>query len=830
MAATSSKNNNLPADPNLPGIFDNLEGYYVETPLSWWETGVLKRRDLNDQMLIGIIEKDHVGAQARRLRKCRVLCEPVGADGCSKCDIGVNIIMNMILPRAHNPEPGTYFASKASAAENQPEIMAEIVPDPCKEDTDETESEKSAEVEEIAPVRRRSVRRSSTAVSDENSISAYESTDGELSDGSSDESDDESINFDIDLDPNVETNWEKEARGSHAQVPYSGPITADHTTMQQRNGYANFDFFPEKPDPVDCFFKFIPPSFFDNVAEWTNIKLNEKVPNKCNIKRGDILSVIALWFISGLISLPSIDLCYRLDMQKIGSLLQIEKRFIDVLHKQHMCNLITSKLQWNMPADHKDRIHPDGKQDFLHLIRPLYELMKTNFPLGWVPAKTLTIDESLWSFKGRTYLKRFMKDKPKKFGFLEYAICALSGYFLNAIVHHAPGKAKRKARGLNETNLDNDAINQLKLQKRYGEQGALVVRLVSKLKYDGHHLIGDNAFSSMQLATDLKKGSIDNISIPKTTHTGTQVMMTKKGKDWQSSFVEHKNLPTDGWGRIKKYEHEWYSDEVNDISCIRFHDKRHITLISNEVHGSEIAKAMRTRNGRRQEVKIPKMVKMHSNGKIGVDAGDQKLRDKRSFADNMRSHGWNRKWSMHGIQQVRLNSFLAWEELNKVKDGSERACQKWGNFGIGHGKSNWYFNIGLIKGILTHVRQLQHGVPRRSSARIEDEMHIHTIISRGDEYENVRCAVCLYDKNEMKRCGQDTSNFKVKRTKFWCPHPDCRAHACRKHRVRAHSFGDSGIKISHFHNIARVERTVKRKKDSQLQPVSDGTRHIRVRR
>ena len=196
-----------------------------------------------------------------------------------------------------------------------------------------------------------------------------------------------------------------------------------------------------------------------------------------------------------------------------------------------MYNLISSKLQWSMPVPHKERVHPDGKQDFLYLIRPLYELMKTNFPLGWVPAKNLTVDESLWSFKGRTYLKRFMKDKPKKFGFLEYAICTLGGYFLNIIVHHVPGKAKRKARGLNETNLDNDAINQLTLQKRYGEQGALVIRLVSKLKYDGHHLIGDNAFSSIQLATDLKKGSVDNIRIPKTTYTGTQVMMTKKGKD-----------------------------------------------------------------------------------------------------------------------------------------------------------------------------------------------------------------------------------------------------------------------------------------------------------
>jgi len=163
------------------------------------------------------------------------------------------------------------------------------------------------------------------------------------------------------LDATVETNWEKEATGLHTQVPYTGPITTDHITTQQRNGFVNFDFFPEKPDPVDCFFSYIPPIFFDSVTEWTTIKLNERQRNKYVIRRWDILGVIALWFISGLVSLPSIDLYYRLDINKIGSLLQIESKYIDILPKQHMYNLVASKLQWNMPAAHRDRVHPDSK-------------------------------------------------------------------------------------------------------------------------------------------------------------------------------------------------------------------------------------------------------------------------------------------------------------------------------------------------------------------------------------------------------------------------------------------------------------------------------------
>ena len=89
--------------------------------------------------------------------------------------------------------------------------------------------------------------------------------------------------------------------------------------------------------------------------------------------------------------------------------------------------------------------------------------MQKNFISAWILPKTLTGDESLWSFKGRTHLKRFMKDKPKKYGFLLYALCTLEGYFYAILVHHLLGKEKRKKRNLIEDNLDKDNRMQLRL-------------------------------------------------------------------------------------------------------------------------------------------------------------------------------------------------------------------------------------------------------------------------------------------------------------------------------------------------------------------------------
>ena len=120
---------------------------------------------------------------------------------------------------------------------------------------------------------------------------------------------------------------------------------------------------------------------------------------------------------------------------------------------------------------------------------------------------------------------------------------------------------------------------QLRLQKRYGRQGALVMRLVSRLQYSGYHITGDNAFSSVQLASDLKQGKADpEMYIPACDYTGTQLMSKGVGPP-KITFYEYRNLPEDGWGKVAKYEHEWYSCNKVSVSIVHFHNKKKITLI-----------------------------------------------------------------------------------------------------------------------------------------------------------------------------------------------------------------------------------------------------------
>ena len=262
--------------------------------------------------------------------------------------------------------------------------------------------------------------------------------------------------------------------------------------------------------------------------------------------RADILGVFAIWFIYGLVTLPSIGELYARGLAKVLDIIGIEQRHISQLPKEFVYNTLASKLQYNLPAQKEDQKDKHYKIDLLYLICLLLKLMEENFPLAWVPPINLTVDESLWAFKGITFLERFMPEKPQKYGFLEYALCTMNGYFLCILVHHIPGQAKRDSRGLTEDNLDANSVLQLKLQKQYGSQGAIVMQLVSMLEYHGHHIIGDNAFSSVQLVVDLEQGNDhDLLWIPKCDYTGTQNMQVKKKKEGAQplELLRYSNLP-----------------------------------------------------------------------------------------------------------------------------------------------------------------------------------------------------------------------------------------------------------------------------------------------
>jgi hypothetical protein len=453
--------------------------------------------------------------------------------------------------------------------------------------------------------------------------------------------------------------------------------------------------------------------------------------------------------------------------------------------------------------------------------------MKDTFARAWILPRDLTCDESLWSFKGRTFLKRFMKDKPKKYGFLEYALCCLNGYFAIVTVHHVPGKDKRKKRKLDDTNLDLEALKQIELQSRYGECGALLVRLASKLKYNGHHIIGDNAFSSVQLAVDLKAGTVKGMNVKKCDYTGTQNCQ-KPGKK-PVHFAEYKNQPVFG-GRIKKHDHTWFSDNNNSVSLVKMHDRKHVHVISTVTHGSEMTQKHRVRENQKVMVDLQASIVEYSNKKVGVDVGDQLLRSRTSWADTIKSSGWQRKWGMHAVQQVHANARLCWQHSSMNPRPDQYLLQNQQK--VYNGKLNWAFQIGCMKGMLEEIGKGAQVAGKRPVVAAVVEQH--TIVKRGKQWSGMSCAVCIHldrEKRKLDRPGAKRKYNRPKKSIMWCPHPHCLAHACTEHRGSVHDYFAKGVELALYHREARVESSVanpskrprKRKPSSRSESDSSGS-------
>ena len=164
---------------------------------------------------------------------------------------------------------------------------------------------------------------------------------------------------------------------------------------------------------------------------------------------------------------------------------------------------------------------------------------------------------------------------------------------------------------------------------------------------------------------------------------------------------------------------------------------------------------------------------------------------------------------MHGIQQIRHNAFMCWADINEIETGDEDAAVFWSDDGVGGGKAEWAFQIGLIKGLLLRIRQYKRAKKTVAKRKVkQDDVEcepVHTIVNRGKRYCNIRCAVCMHLK---KMAPKTRGGLVVRRSRYWCPHPSCRCHVCEDHRMEVHSYAEEGISLANYHKMKRVEHSI----------------------
>lgn len=330
------------------------------------------------------------------------------------------------------------------------------------------------------------------------------------------------------------------------------------------------DHFVGCNTPTDIFIKVCGP-LIGHICYESNLYATQKMKTLAMTEQ-EFLAFIGINFVMGYVHLPSWK-DYWSTSNDLGvpivSNAMPRKRFDDILTFLH-CNDNTSK-----PADCKDK---------LYKIRPLIDMSNIQFSLLYNVTQSVSVDESMIRFKGRSTLKQYNPKKPIKRGYKLWCIADQNGYIVCFIVYQG-----------------REEVVEEELAK-YGLGERVVLALTKPFWGTGLRVYFDNYFTSVALLEKLK---VENILACGTIRSN------------------RKNIPQlANDSSLNRGEFDFRVSTMG-ITIFKWKDNRAVLLASN-FHGSEETVVKRRKpDGARIEVPCPIVVKDYNENMGGVDKADQ---------------------------------------------------------------------------------------------------------------------------------------------------------------------------------------------------------------
>ena len=197
------------------------------------------------------------------------------------------------------------------------------------------------------------------------------------------------------------------------------------------------------------------------------------------------------------------------------------------------------------------------------------------------PEAHQSIDEHMCKFKGKSIMRKYMKNKPIKWGFKFWFRCgAKSGYLYEFDMYL--GKKGNTELGLGES---------------------VALSMCQKLKDTHCFVFFDNFFTSPALLVKLFEMGI--------YATGT-------------ARANRKNMPVLKHAKeMKRGEHDWFSS--NHLPAIKWMDNKSVILLSNYFNPKETQQIERRVKRSKDKVKVtcPSVIQEYNQFMGGVDLSDQ---------------------------------------------------------------------------------------------------------------------------------------------------------------------------------------------------------------
>ena len=252
--------------------------------------------------------------------------------------------------------------------------------------------------------------------------------------------------------------------------------------------------------------------------------------------------------------------------------------------------------------------HGEKNHDPIHKIRPFLTHLQHTFAEVYSPERNVCVDEAMCPFKGRSRFRVYMKDKPTRWGFKFYELCASgSGYVYRLEMFCA------------FPNLSNKPYD-------------VVMRLMEPLIGKGHHLFIDNYYCEPKICATLASQA-------------TMVCGTVR--------KNRKQMPTDlANQQLRKGEMDFR--RKGRVVCCKWKDKKDVFTLST-MHRPELERIQ----CRFEEKEKPKAVISYIQNMAGVDQSDQLIA---YFPMHRKSLKWWKKPCFHLLTLCTIQTMIL---LNK---------------------------------------------------------------------------------------------------------------------------------------------------------------------
>lgn len=343
---------------------------------------------------------------------------------------------------------------------------------------------------------------------------------------------------------------------------------------------SEYEDIVEVNSPLTYFLRFFSQDIIEDIVEQTNIYSVNRTGRSMNVTEAEIRDFLAIHIIMGLVRMTS---------------------YLDYWSQRLRYNLVADIMTLKRYQQIRKNIHfvdnNLGDTDRYCKVRPLIQKVRDNC-LAHENEQTFSIDEMMIPYKGTKAGKRrqFMKDKPCKWGFKNYARAGVNGMIYDFVLYGGEDTFRYHTFTDKEASLG------------FGSQ--IVIALCKSIKKKPAKIFCDNFFTSPELLYILR----EDYGI-----FGTGTIRSNRLRGAEKVLTEEKVL--------KKKPRGSYAEVVcnkSRLAAVRWNDNKCVTLLSSCVGAEPVEKIRRycKETKDKQDVHCPKIVKEYNKYMGGVDLAD----------------------------------------------------------------------------------------------------------------------------------------------------------------------------------------------------------------